>query len=458
MMLSLLALSVLAPPKLIEVRVDPRIELVTAVFRLAEADEYNMDSSKSAYASRLEKALAPYKDHEAVRLAREIRERTGVGFDAVPTIAVHYSDIIHLDERVPFDLPPARWDKRWSAKDARAFTKALRSFVKDAHFAEFMRSEEPYFRKVAEVWKKKINARKPAVWLRDFYGTWPKRSPYVIVGMLCGGGNYGMSVEWPNGDLEMTPVLGAGGFDSEGVPSFGDRDLPLLLHEFSHGFMNPLAKSHFKELLPPTRKLMPMTITALSASAYATDEPVLFETFVRTAVQHLVEKHVPEIAAANRAEDRQSGFLWIDELTPSLREYEKNRARFPTMQSWFPKLVSAMKATGQRAEEIERRCPKVVRISAKWSADGEEANAAVVTVEFDRPMNPKSRGFSIDTEGVTVVKKTEFAPDGRSFSLTLRVPKGKPVTGFLNRFGRGLLSADLYPIRPMKVELNPEVN
>ncbi|KAK0329395.1 hypothetical protein LTR94_037031, partial [Friedmanniomyces endolithicus] len=73
-----------------------------------------------------------------------------------------------------------------------------------------------------------------------FFGASPGLDFVAVIGLLNGGGNYGVSVRYPDGRAEISPVIGAGRFGGDGVPVFGDDDVGLIVHEFSHTYTNPL--------------------------------------------------------------------------------------------------------------------------------------------------------------------------------------------------------------------------
>src|SRR5438046_2918512 len=71
-------------------RVDPRVELLSIVFRLAGNSEYNMSPLKT-YTADIDAYFSPYKEHPAVVLARKLASERDVGFDTVMNLAVHLS-------------------------------------------------------------------------------------------------------------------------------------------------------------------------------------------------------------------------------------------------------------------------------------------------------------------------------------------------------------------------------
>src|SRR5579871_4760335 len=86
------------PPR---IATDPRIVLLSIVFHLAGNPEYNQCRVKS-YCEAVDQYFAPFKDDEAIRLARELNERSGINYDAVMSMAIHIKDVETLAERLPF--------------------------------------------------------------------------------------------------------------------------------------------------------------------------------------------------------------------------------------------------------------------------------------------------------------------------------------------------------------------
>ena len=60
----------------IQVAVDPRVELLCIIFRLAGNPEYNK-APACPYVRDVEARFGPFKDHAAVQMARTLRRRRG---------------------------------------------------------------------------------------------------------------------------------------------------------------------------------------------------------------------------------------------------------------------------------------------------------------------------------------------------------------------------------------------
>src|SRR5688500_18981571 len=117
------------PP--IEVRVDPRVELMSIVFRLAGNPEYNMGNSTSPYSRAVDEHFGPFREHAVVKQAQRLRQGRGISYDAVSSLAVH----LEMDKtlvpalRAPLEPRPPQLENRWTAADAEGFVALLADFA-----------------------------------------------------------------------------------------------------------------------------------------------------------------------------------------------------------------------------------------------------------------------------------------------------------------------------------------
>lgn len=449
MVSSLVFLAAVVPTANTKVVVDSRVELLTTVFRLAGAWEFQMESSESEYSKRSDAYFAPYKEHPTIKLAAAVREKYGIGFDGVTGYAVYLKDTKSCDLQVPLSPLPPHWDKRWKPEVAVSFAQALKTFVTDSHFNEYMAQEQPYFEKAVSSLSGLFATYDVDTWCRDFFGKSPTHKPFAIIGMLCGGGNYGVSVEYPDGSLQMTPIFGASGFDKSGVPQYNDSDLPTVIHEFSHAYANPAATKHFEKLVPAAKKFMPRLSNVFAANAYGDPETVICESFTRMSEAYLSKKHLPAKYFPLILEwQRGTGFLWISELVAWAEEYEKNRSKYKTIDDYMPALADKFVKLSQNPEALYKRCPRVKSFKADWGKVTGDSQEVTLTLTFDQAMQTDKRGMMIEPEGATVVTPTAFAKDGKSLKIVFALKAGVSYKVNFNRDGRGYTSAKGYPVLP----------
>ncbi|MCW3054853.1 MAG: hypothetical protein JWN14_4023, partial [Chthonomonadales bacterium] len=374
----------------IAVRVDTRVELLAIVFRLAGAEEYDQPSSQSPYAAEVMKHFGAFKEHPVVKLAAKLREEDGIGFDAVMSYAVHLrSD--RLAPKIPFDATPPPLDKRWKPEDAARFLVALKQFVTDSKADAFFAAHQPYYRKAAQRLEAELAARPYRSWLDSFFGAKPQAHFAAIVGLLNGGGNYGMAVRYSGGQEEILPIIGADKFDSQGLPVFGPATTSLIVHEFCHSYTNPLVDQFAAKLLPAATTIFPYRKALMAPQAYGTPQTMLYESLVRACtVRFAQDNDTPQMAAAALKSEQARGFLWTDDLAQLLGTYEHQRHQYPTLQAFMPQIVDFFAQTATSIELRMAKLPKIVSLSPTDGNRMVDPATTEIRIEFDRPMQTDS--------------------------------------------------------------------
>ena len=350
MLSSVLALALaVAGEDRVPVQVDARVELLTLVFRLLGANEYNQAASKSPYADEVELWFGGARDHEVFARARKLRKEDGISFDAVPSLAVHLTQPPELALRLPLEPWPERLDQRWRDTDLEGFLGALRSFAQETAFTEFLEAFGETHRAAETSLAAAVESARVVPWLREFFGLDPGTSYVAVPGLLCGPGNYGVSVRLPDGTLELWPVLGASRWDAGGRPSYGAGDVSLVAHEFTHAFANPVVEAHWSALAPAFEAIFPAVEDVMKRQAYATPQTVACESLVRACVvRHAARQLGAEAAAKQQAYEISRGFAWTGELATLLEQYEKEREKYRTLHDFGPRLAEFFDGVAKR--------------------------------------------------------------------------------------------------------------
>jgi hypothetical protein len=435
-------------------RVDPRVELLSIVFRLAGSDEYNM-SPLSRYTADIDRYFAPYKNHPAILLAKKLAEKNEVGFDAVMAMAVYLTPPPALSPVIPFtdEIPDARWGK----SNAVLFTQALHDFYRDTSFEKFFTSHQAMYQ-LAESRFRVVLDGLDLDWYKNFYGEVPKGHFNVILGMNNGGGNYGPKVILADGQEELYAIVGCWTNDDSGNPTYSADYLPTLIHEFNHSFINPVIDQHGKEFAFVDQVYRPLA-SQMQAMAYGDSKVMVEESLVRAAVILYFEsrKSAEEIKRMLIGE-QASGFVWMDELCDLLRHYVSQRTRYPTFSSFVPAIIEFYRSLAPHITEkiasFDQRCVHVTGVQPfpNHSASADPDTKEVV-ITFDKPLNPEGgprhHGYSINygPEGekhFPISGKPEFLPGNRSIKLLVELKPDWSYSFVLTPLAFG--SADGYPL------------
>ncbi|MHC4591972.1 MAG: YhfC family glutamic-type intramembrane protease [Planctomycetota bacterium] len=322
----------------VQVNVDPRVELMCVIFRLAGNQEYGKGRIAS-YDRDVDEHFEPHKDQPAVQLAAQLREKHGVSYDAVMSMAVHVSDAYEPREKVPFEPRPAGLDGRWDPDEAREFLDKARQFVQSTRFEEFFSSHRPLYEQTAARARDFLRKEVHLEWLRAYFNTVPNASYHVVPGMLNGPSNYG--VRFTDGqNAEFYCVLGVVDADRRGVPRFPRHQRSTVVHEFCHSYANPVVDKHAERLRAAGETLFPRVESQLKRMAYGNWRTMMYESLVRACEVRYVAAHEGEaLAQVAMWRHKAKGFPWIGGLSELLAEYEAKRDEYPTLETFFPRIV-----------------------------------------------------------------------------------------------------------------------
>ena len=375
------------PVRLPPVRVDPRVELFSVMFRLAGNPEYSQ-GRVPAYTEAVDQHFARFRDHAAIKAARSLRGQHGIGFDAVAAMAIHVDAVPALQPLVPLSPLPPSLDARWQPKAAAEFLDKARAFARDTGFVGFLAQHRPLFAVAEERMAAVLAADAHLEWFDQFFGQRQGADFQLVLGMLNGGGCYGPRVRLGNGREQLYCVLGVWSVDDAGQPRFDQDMLGTVVHEFCHSYANPLIEAQEARLVKAGPVLYAPVAAAMKRQAYATWQTMLKESLVRACVvRYQRAVHGADAERKQLAEERGNKFLWIDGLSAALTRYEAARSQHATLQSFMPEVVAFF---DQYAEEITRNPPPVAPVvvtmtPANGSKDVDPALTALV-VTFDQPM------------------------------------------------------------------------
>ena len=446
-----------APPAKPQPRVDERVELLSIIFRLADNFEYNMNTLP-AYSSDINRYFGPYKNHPAVQMAHTLADKNGVGFDAVMVMAISLSPPPELKPLVTFT--PEVPDKRWGTSSEK-FLPLLRDFYRDTKFADFYATHQAMYRLAEE----RFSATLGAVdfgWYPRFYGDTPDLSYHLILGMNNGGGNYGPGLIYPGGRTELFSIIGCWTHDDAGTPTYPpDKGyLPTIIHEFNHSFVNPAVAEHWKDF-EGTDRVYSVVADQMRRMAYSDSETMVNESLVRAAVilyfQQTGENNLKNLKRVR--EEQRNGFFWMDQLVNDLKQYEEQRAQYPTFTSYIPHVATfyrglALHAPAEAAAFVAKSAHVTNMKPFANHAQDVDASVTTISIGLDKPLDPKA-GYSIDRlvdsdQQDPIAGRPTFTSDGFHILLPVRL-KSNQKYGFVltpNAF----VTPDGYPLASYRVD------
>lgn len=265
----------------LEVKIDPRIELMGVVFHLAGNPEYNKCRS-IVYMANLNEHFGTQCNHPAVKMARKLRETRWVSYDAVMSMAVHIDDANTCGEIVSFEPRPDTLDGRWRIDEAREFLDRCRDFVKETDLQAFLAKNQAQYKKAMQRLQKLIDAEANLGWFDAFFGPRDDVDFHLVISILNGPSSYGARVRL-DGRMKMYSILGAWRIDwlGWGSPSFSPGVVGTVVHEFAHSYCNPLVEKHVEGFRAFGEKYFPRVEEKMKSQAYSNWQTMMRESLVR---------------------------------------------------------------------------------------------------------------------------------------------------------------------------------
>ena len=326
-------------PHSLQVKVDPRVELLSLIFRLAGNPEYSRGKVAS-YTQDADQQFGRFRNHAVVRLAQELRRTRGVSYDAVMSLAVHLRDIEGLDLAVPLDPWPEDLDGRWSPESVNNFLDAARHFLRDTGFKKFLEQHQKLYQTTAARMQAMLDKSAHLEWYQSYFGERPSARFTAVPGLLNGGCCYGSRCRNAKGQEALYCILGVWKTDREGQPEFTPDMLGTVVHEFCHSFANPIIDRHQAELAVAGEKIFRHVAERMRAQAYGNAATMLRESLVRACTVRFHQRYGGSEAARRAAQSEVSrGFVWTADLAKLLAEYEARRDTYPTLDSFAPRLA-----------------------------------------------------------------------------------------------------------------------
>ena len=411
-------------------RVDHRVELVSIVFRLAGAPEYNHNMYTS-YVDKIRTHYAPYMDHPLIEFVKQLRETNGVAYDAAMFMAISLDD--NLDPLVPFTdkIPEARWTR----ESALEFVRLLKDFYRETNSAEFFRQQKETYLLASERFAP-VYEKLDIAWYPAFYGQDPEEQFIIINALGNGGNNYGPQIKLSDGQRKVYAIMSTWKTDQAGDPLYtAEEYFPTLVHEFNHSFINHLVDKNHDLFASSGEKIFEVVGTLMQQQAYGAWHMVFKESLVRAAVIRYMKDHdfTPAEVANETIAQLARGFYWIEDLVKELDRYVQQRDAYPTLESYMPQMAKAFESYAQNIElykeTFDAKRPRIVSF-AEFSKDAQNVDPATktITVHFDREMGGNGYSLTYGSKGPEHFPKVNgirYTDDKRSLIMDVQLEPGK---------------------------------
>ena len=257
------------------------------------------------------------------------------------SMAIHIKDVNDFNLLVPLDPRPETLDPRWETASVIEFLEKAKQFTQETKFNNFFDAHKPMYNRASANFRSMMEKEAHLEWFDEFFGAKPGAEFNIYLGMANGGGCYGPRIKIGKNEKYYC-ILGVWKFSllGFGEPVFDKSMLPTVIHEFCHSYANPIVDANESQLEKPGKRVYALVEEQMKRNAYGNWLTVMRESLVRACVvRYLAKNEGPDAANKQIKDDVSRGFLWMQDLSDLLVEYEQNRDKFATLDNFFPKVV-----------------------------------------------------------------------------------------------------------------------
>ena len=319
------------------ITVDPRMELLAVVQHFTSWAPGGHIKSKTTYKDDIDHYFEGFQDHPAVAMVERL-VNSGFTHDAPVALMLYHSDPPELDQKYPYsDYLIGRAN---GEENLIEFADALREFARQTEFMRFYQAHQALYNTQGVEVKSLLEGKDYIQVLEDFYGE--SRNNYCVILPPLFAGGYGITIETQKG-YDVYGVIGPCSLKDDRVTFACLNYLEsIILHEWSHSFVNPLVDQnidHFKEstyLFEPIEGMM-------RNQAYPNWKISLYEHIVRACEIHLRTNLYEDFRKEKSlAYQEGKGFWYISYIDSLLDVYETRREEYPTFSRLIPAIATRL--------------------------------------------------------------------------------------------------------------------
>lgn len=360
--------------------VDPRLELLSGAVMLADPQRWQdrFGQARSKYIADAKALFAPLASHPAVAL---VASRLKAGVD--PGILAQEA----LSMREDLSGPAAAPAVVGGDADAAQLADQLRDFAARSHFLDFERAHQSDLDAFVREARDEGRRQLPASAVLDYLRSAPRKYRFVLAPMLPQEYQVNIPCEQPGTTCVRVrsglPWKGGRiGFDFE---SFG----ACAGHEVTHTVTDALAEAHADELEAYAGLMTPGCTDSwhgcvLEYTVFAVDLRVVDRLFGDDLHRRLLD------------ETTRRGFPYLSAVDERLKEFESHPERYPTFESFYPRLVSLYRELLEKRFAEQAKQPITVSGAVAGAERLRPAIGIDARVELAAAVARLARGLPVD--------------------------------------------------------------
>lgn len=420
----------------INFRIDPRIELFNII--AMQFGHNGMTLSNIPYKKEMLDYFADYSGHKAPQLLLETWKK-GWGVDDPIFFLLYLDEDLHIKE----GLPDGIIERGGGMEHLKKLAGAFRDYAQQSQFQNFFEHiQRPFYEQVLKQTAYNFHDFDVIKSMEHYYGG--KANSYNLILNLMGGyGNFGRAIT-SGKEVDLYAIvqtrLAAGDLPTF-VPSASLTD--LILHEFSHGFVNP-AVDRYADRVATFDSLYSPIEQSMKFQAYHSWHTVVNEHIVRTNVIRMIRNMYGDDLASKMFYRYEMGrrFIYIDALDRKLDDFEQQRDQYPSFSEFVPELLMAFENLPdhyikEKQKKVEHmRWPQVSEIPKPRAYAKDSTTVFIVGSEENKADAQQAMNDWVKMYRDMINKQIKIISDREAMEMDLT---GKDLVIFGTQEGNALL-------------------
>lgn len=321
------------------VTVDPRIELLAVVQHFTSWAPGWHIKNMTAYKEDIDNYFGKFKGHPVITIAESLFY-ADFTCDAPVSFMLYLSDPPEVVQKTQYSGYLIKRAK--GVRHLEEFADALRDFAKKADFMKFYRAHKAlYDTLVAEV-DSLFEGKDYVAVIEDFYGESRNNYNLILSPLFGTGGGYSHTIKTDEG-YDLYAVLGPCSIKGKRTTFACPRVESIMLHEWSHHFVNPLVDQNF-DIFTKSAGLFEPIKEMMLRQQYPNWKIALYEHIVRACAEiHLLAKLHKDFDKGKAREYQEGrGFWYVGYIDSLLDAYETHRREYPTFSKFVPVIANRL--------------------------------------------------------------------------------------------------------------------
>lgn len=315
------------------VSIEPKIELLAVVQYIADDPTIlrkNLSEDDQKYSDDISKYFSKYKDEPVVSLYKEMM-KNGFSYSTPPETMLYVDNNLKLLNNLT--LPQIAITSSGGKETLLKFFDLLADFRKKTKFDEFYISHTNFYNNIVSNVKNRIDKIGCIEALINYYGYKQNSYNFIIEPLSIGG--YAARVPSKDGKFDL--------YDFMVIPEDDKEFFQLVIHEFGHSYVNPLTEQNINEV-NKYKNLFTDIKEDMSKQQYGSWDYCVNEHIIRAvAYRALYSSYGANVSQDYINRDTANKFIYIEEISEKLKEYESNRDKYPTFNDFYPRLLDGFK-------------------------------------------------------------------------------------------------------------------